>query len=231
VRVIIALPLEPGAGNPPGAIKLNVVFRRRSAGAGGAVDETDASASGTPESDGDRAAGGAYTPSKGRPTPKRSEAERRRRNPYAASGDRKAVGQQAKNRDRADRARKYEAMKRGEEWALAARDRGPVKALTRDMVDSKRRISEYYMYVLIFLMALLFINSKTMKDYMYPVVLVLALIILTEGTMISRAVRRQAAVRFPGESTRGITMYAMMRALQIRRFRMPSPRVKPGEKI
>jgi hypothetical protein len=207
------------------------MFRRRSAGAGGAVDETDATDSGTSEGADDRQAGAAYTPAKGRPTPKRSEAEARRRNPYAASGDRKAGTQQSKTRDRAERARKYEAMKRGEEWALAARDRGPVKSLTRDLVDAKRRISEYYMYVLIFLMVLLFINSTKVKDFLYPVVLVLAIIIIAEGTMISRAVRKEAAVRFPGESTRGVMMYAIMRALQIRRFRMPAPRIKPGDKI
>jgi hypothetical protein len=39
------------------------------------------------------------------------------------------------------------------------------------------------------------------------------------------------AERLPGESTRGLTMYAVMRALQIRRFRVPAPRVHPGDKI
>jgi hypothetical protein len=39
------------------------------------------------------------------------------------------------------------------------------------------------------------------------------------------------AERLPGESARGLTMYAVMRALQIRRFRVPTPRVKPGDKI
>ena len=40
-----------------------------------------------------------------------------------------------------------------------------------------------------------------------------------------------AAERYPGESTRGMTTYAVMRALQIRRFRMPTPRLKPGDKF
>ncbi len=42
---------------------------------------------------------------------------------------------------------------------------------------------------------------------------------------------RLMAERLPGESTRGLTMYAVMRALQIRRFRVPTPRVRPGDKI
>jgi len=60
---------------------------------------------------------------------------------------------------------------------------------------------------------------------------VLVAIMVIEGFMISRRVKKLAAERFPGESTRGITRYAIMRTLQIRRFRMPSPRVGPGAKV
>jgi len=57
------------------------------------------------------------------------------------------------------------------------------------------------------------------------------LIILVDAQLIRRGLNRLVAERLPGESTRGVTLYAVMRALQIRRFRMPVPRVKPGEKI
>jgi hypothetical protein len=30
---------------------------------------------------------------------------------------------------------------------------------------------------------------------------------------------------------KGLTTYSVMRALQIRRFRVPTPRVRPGDKI
>lgn len=208
------------------------MFRRRNAGAGSAVEEADGTSPGASQTDESRPGGPgtAYTPGKGRPTPKRSESEKRRRGPVKP-GARRPTGKEGRTQDRADRARKYEAMKRGEEWALAPRDRGPVKALTRDYVDSRRRISEYYMYILIVLVLALFVQSAALKAYLYPVVLVLAVVIIGEGTIIARRVRKIAAVRFPNESTRGITMYAIMRTLQIRRFRMPMPRVKPGDKI
>ncbi len=122
-------------------------------------------------------------------------------------------------------------MKRGEEWALAAKDRGPVKALTRDYVDSRRRISEYYMYILLALLVLLLFKNTKLEAIVYPVVLLLVVVIVIEGIMISRGVRKLAAQRFPGESTRGITRYAIMRTLQIRRFRMPAPRIGPGGKV
>ena len=209
------------------------VFRRRNAGAGGGVDEatTGGTDPGSNDNGADRAAGGAVTPGKGRPTPKRSEAERRRRQPYSsANGGKpgKAANAQGRTRDRAERSRRYEAMKAGEDWALPARDKGPVKALTRDYVDSHRRISEFYMYIAFLLLLVLLIPNSALRTYMYPAVLVLVAIMVMEGYLTGRAVRKLAAQRFPNESTRGITMYAIMRTLQIRRFRMPSPRVKPG---
>lgn len=122
-------------------------------------------------------------------------------------------------------------MKRGEEWALPARDKGPVKALTRDYVDSRRRISEFYMYILVLLFVLLLLKNPATQAIVYPIVLVLVAVMAVEGIMTSRGVKKLAAQRFPGESTRGITRYAIMRTLQIRRFRMPAPRIGPGSKV
>ena len=209
------------------------MFRRRDAGAGGAVDEAADGAGPGSSRSAERPAGGgsATTPAKGRPTPKRSEAERRRRQPYSAPADRKAAARQARTRDRGERGRKYEAMKRGEEWALPLRDRGPVKALARDYVDSRRRISEFYMYILLVLLVILLLKNTALDAIVYPLVLLLVLVMVAEGIMISRGVKKLAAQRFPGKSTRGVTRYAIMRTLQIRRFRMPAPRIGPGGKV
>jgi len=169
------------------------------------------------------------TAAKGRPTPKRSEAQRRRRQPYSAPADRKAAVQQTRTRDREARGRKYAAMRRGEEWALAPKDRGPVRALARDYVDSRRRISEYYMYGLGVLVVLLFIPAtRLIVDYL---VLGVVLVMLGEGTFLGRQVLKLAAERFPAERTRGVRVYAALRAMQIRKLRMPAPRVKPGDTI
>ena len=166
------------------------------------------------------------TAAKGRPTPKRSEAERRRRSPVTAPADRKAAYKQTRGRDKEARARKYAAMRRGEEWALAPKDKGPVRALARDYVDSRRRISEYYMYGLGVLVVLLFLPSaRLFIDYL---VLAVVVIMLTEGSFIGRQIVKLAKERFPGEPTRGVKLYAGLRAMQIRRLRMPAPRVTPG---
>lgn len=171
----------------------------------------------------------AVTAGKGRPTPKRSEAERRRRQPYTAPKDRKEASRVSRDRQRADRARRMEAVRRGEEWALPPRDRGPGKALARDYVDSKRRVSEYYMYGLLVLLVLLFVPSMIVKSIVPLLVLAAVLVMAIEGIYLGRKVKSLAAKRLPGESTRGLSLYAAMRALQIRRLRVPKPRVKPGD--
>jgi hypothetical protein len=211
------------------------VFRRRSAGAtdGTAQDSPGAQ---SPDASADKQPRSPAEAAKGRPTPKRSEAERNRRQPITGSGSRSRAPASArtpeeKARARGDRARKYEAMKQGESWALNPRDRGPAKALARDYIDSKRRISEYYMYILVLLLAAVFLRNKTEQQYISPLVLVLVVIILVDAQVIRRSLRKLVGERLPGESTRGLTMYAVMRALQIRRFRMPAPRVRPGDKF
>jgi hypothetical protein len=204
------------------------VFRRSSAGATNgkaqdseAVQSEEAQAKNKPTAE----AG------KGRPTPKRREAERNRYRSITGgtSGGRGTPAD--KDSARTERGRRYEAMKRGEEWALGPRDRGPARKLARDYVDSHRRPSEYYMYVLIVLLIALLSRNKALNTYVSPLVLVLIVVIAIDAYFIRRALRKLVADRLPGESARGLTVYAVMRALQIRRFRTPAPRVKPGDKI
>jgi len=216
------------------------VFRRRGAGA---TDGTAQDSPGAQSPDGpadDIKVRPAAEAGKGRPTPKRSEAERGRYQPITGSrpsssrSSRGPAGPRTpedKQRARTDRTRRYEAMKEGQEWALNPKDRGPVRALARDYVDSKRRVSEYYMYILLVLVVALFFRSKAAQEFISPLILVLVVVIVVDAQLIKRALNRLVAERLPGQSTRGLTLYAVMRALQIRRFRIPVPRVHPGDKI
>jgi hypothetical protein len=206
------------------------VFRRRSAGAAELPDQADQDAQSQPaaEAASERPS---QTQSKGRPTPKRSEAERRRRQPYSAPTDRKAATQQSRDRDRATRARRNEAMRRGESWALPRKDQGQVRALARDYVDSRRSISEYYMFGVLVLVVLLFLPSLRKSAVIDYAVLIILAVIVTESILVSGRVIKLAQQRFPGESTRGLRMYVAVRNTQFRRLRMPTPRVKPGAKV
>jgi hypothetical protein len=213
------------------------VFRRRSAGAtdGTAQDSPGAQSPDAPadnKTSDNKTGRSPAEAAKGRPTPKRSVAEAKRRQPITGSrAPAAARTPEDKAKARASRATKYEAMKRGEAWALNPRDRGPTRALARDFVDSKRRVSEYYMYVLVVLLAAVFLRNSKTEAIISPLVLVLVVVILLDAFLIRRSLTRLIAERLPGESTRGLTMYATMRALQIRRFRVPAPRVRPGQKF
>jgi hypothetical protein len=207
------------------------VFRRRSATTTDSPDGAAASAPGAEPGNGAAGRPG-VTVGKGRPTPKRSEAERQRRF-GGAPADRKAAAAQSKTRARAERIRKSEAMRRGEEWALPPKDKGPVKALARDYVDSKRRFSEFYMYGLFLLVILLFFSSHSpvVSSYLPVALLLMVFIMLIEGFFLGRKLKVLAAERYPGQSTRGLRMYAAIRGLQIRKLRFPKPRVNVGDTV
>jgi len=165
------------------------------------------------------------------PTPKRSEAQSNRRQPYQAPADRKAASQLSRQRDRTERARRSDALQRGEEWALPAKDRGPVRALARDVVDARRGIGEYYMLMVVVLIALLIVPGNTTKLVADVVVLFLLLLIIIEGWFVGTKVKRLAAQRFPGQSTKGVMLYTTMRGISLRRMRLPKPRVDRGDKV
>ena len=227
------------------------MFRRGNDGARGgtAQDSRGAQSPGDPQTT-DTAESGRARPAaeaaKGRPTPKRSEAERGRRQGITGtparpggrgggsargSGGSGGSGGKGGKESREDRLRRNEAMRRGEDWALPARDRGPVKALARDYVDSKRRISEYYMYVMIAVIVVLFVRTASVQLYAEPVALVLIVFVLVDAFFLRLGLKRLIEQRLPGKSVRGVALYAVFRALQIRRFRVPPPRVSPGAKV
>jgi hypothetical protein len=214
------------------------VFRRSSAGA------TDSKAS--PEAEQSQEAPAKTRPAtqagKGRPTPKRSEAERNRyrsiqggttsgRGAPASSATARKLTPEEKARDKAERAKRYDAMKRGDESALGARDRGNVRRYARNYVDSHRRISNYMMIIIVLLIvALPTLGKASGSSVSYIEFGVIAIIIL-DAYFLGQTIRKQAEKRYPNESTRGLAWYAGMRALQIRQMRFPKPQVKPGDKI
>jgi hypothetical protein len=201
------------------------VLRRRTSGAT-AAPETDQAGSASDQA--------AKTAGKGRPTPKRSEVERRRRQPYTPPpADKKAAAAQQRDRRRSEQKRRMDAMKRGEEWALPPRDRGPVRALARDYVDSRRLIiSEYILFAVFVLIFLIFIigSAKNSAVILYVEFGIVALIGL-ESLYLGSRVTQLAKQRLPGQSTRGISWYVAKRSLRLRSSRIPPARVGRGEAI
>jgi len=92
-------------------------------------------------------------------------------------------------------------------------------------------LGEYYMLMVVVLLVLLFLPGANTKIIADVVVLALLLVIVAEGWFVGRKVKQLAAERYPSQSTRGVTMYTLMRGISMRRMRVPKPRVNRGDKI
>ncbi|MEU4543334.1 DUF3043 domain-containing protein [Nonomuraea dietziae] len=173
---------------------------------------------------------------KGRPTPKRRDAEGRRRQPVTAPANRKDAYKQMRARQAADRDKARQGMMRGEERYLPARDKGPVRKFARDWVDSRRVISQYFLPFSLVILLLTWIPFPTeIRNWVYFGVITIGWPIMMVGVLatsvwVSWKVKKLAAEKFPGENLKGIGFYASMRALQIRRLRFPPPQFLPGGK-
>jgi hypothetical protein len=216
------------------------VFRRNSAGAAEGQAQGSQSPQATQTEEAPAKTRQAPQPGKGRPTPKRAAAEASRYRTVtgattsgrgAAPAPGRKLTPQEKDQARQDRGKQMRAMRRGEEWALGPRDRGPAKKLVRDYVDAHRRPMEFYMYALILLVIALFAgrSNSSVSNYMQLFLLAIVAVIIVDALLLRRSIQKAVADRLPDESTRGLTLYAVMRALQLRRFRTPAPAVKPGD--
>lgn len=191
---------------------------------------------------------GQATAGKGRPTPKRRDAEKRR-GPIApapqtgaeARKRRKELRGPKLSRDerriasterRARMADSREKMMSGEEAYLLPRDKGPVRALARDLVDSRRNILGLFMP---FAMTLIFVMFAVpqLQLWMTPAMLVLMAVMTVDGIFIARLVNNRVAERFPESDDGGwkLGWYAASRASQLRKMRAPRPRVNRGEPV
>jgi uncharacterized MAPEG superfamily protein len=220
------------------------VFRRNNAGATEGKAQGSQSPPGAQTAEAQEKSKPAAAAGKGRPTPKRSEAEASRyrtvtgsttsgRGPVKAPDPKRKATPDEKAKARDERTRQLAAMRKGEEWALGPRDRGPAKKLVRDYVDAHRRPMEYYMYALILLLFALFAGrtSKALGNYTTLFLLVIIAIIAVDAILLRRSVFKVVRERLPKESTRGLGAYAIMRGLQLRRMRQPKPRLKPGDEF
>ncbi|GAB1514303.1 DUF3043 domain-containing protein [Actinophytocola sp. KF-1] len=186
----------------------------------------------------------AHTPGKGRPTPKRREAEQRKRGPVAppprttrealkrARGNKEERKELAAKR-REIRATQRERMMAGDEKYLMPRDRGPVKAYIRDSVDSRRNLLGLFMPLAILIFIALLVPNPAVQSYTTLLCLLMLVAMIIEGILLGGRLTRKVRAKFPKEPVRGLSVgwYAFIRASQLRKLRVPKPRVRPGDKV
>jgi hypothetical protein len=189
------------------------------------------------------------TAPKGRPTPKRTQASRRRGPvapaPMTAAEARKRRKEMRTKLSREERRAEKEArrermtqrrekMMAGEEAYLLPRDQGPVRRYVRDVVDARRNVLGLFMpsaLGLIFVM--LAVPSVQVQRLLSPAMLVLVVIMVIDGFVIGRRVNRLVDEKFPDNTETGwkLGFYAASRASQLRRMRAPRPQVNRGQKV
>jgi hypothetical protein len=160
---------------------------------------------------------------KGRPTPKRKVSEAANKRPLVPN-DRRAAAKAAREKQREMRDRQYQAMQTGDERHLPLRDKGPVKRYVREYVDARWNLGEFFLPVALVFIVFSFLTAQN-QDLAFLTVMTLYVIVLltvVDGFIMWRRLRKRLLAKF-GEIPKGTVMYAVMRAFQLRRARLPKP--------
>jgi len=172
---------------------------------------------------------------KNRPTPSRREQEAANKRPLVPK-DRKAAAGQSRNANREARAKQRAAMLSGDESALPARDKGPVRRYIRDVVDARWNVGEFMLPVMVVVLALTFAPAVLPKIAPWTTLLVFVMVygLVAAGAidafLMWRRTKAQIVAKFREAPPRGSAMYAVLRAFQMRRSRLPRPQVARGDK-
>ncbi|MEU7480465.1 DUF3043 domain-containing protein [Lentzea sp. NPDC042327] len=180
------------------------------------------------------------TAGKGRATPKRREAQARRSGPVPPpprtqreAFKRMRGNKVSKEERRAAAADRRARMMAGDEKYLPVRDRGPVKAYIRDLVDSRRNLMGLFMPLAILVFVALLTPSLAVQRYATLATTFMLIAMIIEGFVLGRIVTKRVRAKFPTEPIKGISIgwYAFIRASQLRKLRIPKPRVGPGDAV
>jgi len=166
---------------------------------------------------------------KGRPTPTRKEAEAARKQRVKPSLNKKEARKRQRAAARAERDLTYKAMQTGDEDAFPPRDRGPVRRYVRDMVDGRRLLTEFFLPVMIGILALSLLPIPAIVQTITLVWLGAIVLVFAELTWLGLRLRKGVAERFGDQAGKGNVMYGVIRATQLRRLRLPKPAIKPGQ--
>ena len=164
---------------------------------------------------------------KGRPTPKRAEAERERRERIKPTRDPRAQRQLAKKKRAETGKLMREALNNGDERYLPNRDKGPVRRYVRDYVDGRLTAAEFFMPIALASLVLMVAGANGIGGSLSSIMI---LIVLFDSGVLAFQLKRALARKFPDQSRRGAVAYALMRALTWRGMRTPKPQVPRGHR-
>ena len=166
---------------------------------------------------------------KGRPTPSRKQAEAARKAALKPTSDRKQLARRKRQLRMEQRDKVRKAMLTGDQKNLPTRDRGPVRAFCRDLVDSRYNVAEFLLPLLVLILVLSMIPSLVGVQFALWMATIVG---TTVDTMwLWARTRRELRARFPSDETRGALAYTLLRSSQMRRLRLPKPQVRRGQPL
>lgn len=171
---------------------------------------------------------------KGRPTPKRSEAQGRRPGPPPPPPTtRKEAYRRMREQQKAGRAGARQAARQGDEAFLPARDRGPVRRTVRDVVDARRNVGSWFLAIAGVALVGTFVPNEALRGYASLLLFSFFALLIVDSIVLGRKIKRTLAARFPDgtQKTRGAVWYGISRATMIRRWRFPKPEVPLGADV
>ena len=131
------------------------------------------------------------------------------------------------------RADTRQGAARGDDSYLPARDRGPVRKLVRDVVDSRRNVGSFFLAIAAVALIGTVFPSVAVKNYASFLLFGFFLLMIVDSVVLSRRIKRKVAERFPNSdhSSRGLVWYGISRSTMIRRWRFPKADVPLGADV
>ncbi len=165
------------------------------------------------------------------PTPKRKEAQAKRKQALKVPKDNKTARKAARERARKQRVEARAAMLRGEEWALPFRDRGPVRKQVRLIIDSRRSVGEMFLPIAVVVLLFSLVPIAQVQQFVYVIWISLMFATVLDEFLIYFKLKKTLSAEFSDAKARkGALAYGVLRALQMRSLRVPPPIVKVGGK-
>ena len=169
------------------------------------------------------------TSGKGRPTPKRKDAQAQNLRPLVPK-DRDASRKAAKARIRERENAEYDAMQSGDINHMPKAERLPWRVYIRDYVDARRNLGEFFIPVA-FVMLLGSILVTTIAPQLSVPMMILLYVyliaVIIDVAVMWRKLKKKLIEKY-GEASvaKGSrsASYAWSRAIQVRRWRLPKPR-------
>ncbi|MDC5699089.1 DUF3043 domain-containing protein [Intrasporangium calvum] len=164
---------------------------------------------------------------KNRPTPKRRDQEAANKRPLIIT-DRRAARSQDKVARREAMAKQRAGMMAGDDRYLPVRDKGPRRRFIRDSVDARWNVGEFILPVMLLVLLISFVGTDWATLMVFVLVYGLIFVAIIDAVLMWLRTKKKVIAKF-GQAEKGDAFYAVMRAFQMRRTRMPKPAVDRGQ--